>query len=73
MGGHAADQQARGEAAFIEDRILGQQDQVVGLPLGQHHPGAGGLFGIERLAQLLYGIDHVKHLWDGDVRFAEQF
>ena len=27
-------------------------------------------FGIDRVAQLLYGIDHVKNIWDGDVRFA---
>ena len=26
-------------------------------------------FGIDRVAQLLYGIDHVKNVWDGDVRF----
>jgi len=37
------------------------------------HSGFAFGFGIERLAQLLYGIDHVKHLWDGDVRFARQF
>ncbi len=30
-------------------------------------------FGIDRVAQLLYGIDHVKNIWDGDVRFARQF
>ncbi len=30
-------------------------------------------FGIDRLVQLLYGIDHIKNLWDGDVRFAAQF
>jgi phenylalanyl-tRNA synthetase alpha chain len=30
-------------------------------------------FGIDRLAQLLYGIDHVKNIWDGDVRFLRQF
>jgi phenylalanyl-tRNA synthetase alpha chain len=30
-------------------------------------------FGIDRLVQLLYGVDHVKNLWDGDVRFAHQF
>jgi phenylalanyl-tRNA synthetase alpha chain len=30
-------------------------------------------FGIDRLAQLLYGIDHVKNIWDGDIRFAAQF
>ncbi len=23
--------------------------------------------------QLLYGVDHIKNLWDGDVRFAAQF
>jgi phenylalanyl-tRNA synthetase alpha chain len=30
-------------------------------------------FGIDRVAQLLYGVDHVKNLWDGDIRFARQF
>jgi phenylalanyl-tRNA synthetase alpha chain len=30
-------------------------------------------FGIDRVAQLLYGIDHIKNLWDGDVRFIRQF
>jgi phenylalanyl-tRNA synthetase alpha chain len=30
-------------------------------------------FGIDRLVQLLYGVDHVKNLWDGDVRFIRQF
>ena len=25
------------------------------------------------LVQLLYGVDHIKNLWDGDVRFARQF
>jgi len=30
-------------------------------------------FGIDRVVQLLYGVDHVKNLWDGDVRFAAQF
>ena len=30
-------------------------------------------FGIDRLVQLLYGVDHIKNLWDGDVRFAAQF
>jgi phenylalanyl-tRNA synthetase alpha chain len=29
-------------------------------------------FGIDRLVQLLYGVDHVKNLWDGDIRFARQ-
>ena len=27
----------------------------------------------DRLVQLLYGVDHIKNLWDGDVRFAAQF
>jgi len=30
-------------------------------------------FGIDRVVQLLYGVDHVKNLWDGDVRFSRQF
>ncbi len=29
-------------------------------------------FGIDRIAQLLYNIDHVKNIWDGDVRFLHQ-
>ncbi len=29
-------------------------------------------FGIDRLVQLLYDVDHVKNLWDGDVRFLRQ-
>ena len=36
-------------------------------------PGFAFGFGIDRLVQLLYGVDHVKNLWDGDVRFARQF
>jgi phenylalanyl-tRNA synthetase alpha chain len=30
-------------------------------------------FGIDRLVQLVYGVEHVKNIWDGDVRFARQF
>jgi phenylalanyl-tRNA synthetase alpha chain len=30
-------------------------------------------FGIDRVVQLLYGVDHIKNLWDGDIRFAAQF
>jgi len=30
-------------------------------------------FGIDRVVQLMYGVDHVKNLWDGDARFARQF
>jgi len=30
-------------------------------------------FGIDRLLQLLYGVDHIKNLWDGDIRFVAQF
>ena len=26
-----------------------------------------------RSSQLLYGVDHIKNLWDGDVRFVRQF
>jgi phenylalanyl-tRNA synthetase alpha chain len=37
------------------------------------HTGFAFGFGIDRLVQLLYGVDHVKNLWDGDVRFARQF
>jgi phenylalanyl-tRNA synthetase alpha chain len=37
------------------------------------HTGFAFGFGIDRVVQLLYGVDHVKNLWDGDVRFARQF
>jgi phenylalanyl-tRNA synthetase alpha chain len=30
-------------------------------------------FGIDRVVQLRYGVDHIKNLWDGDIRFAAQF
>jgi phenylalanyl-tRNA synthetase alpha chain len=29
--------------------------------------------GIDRIAMLKYGIDHIRHLYDNDVRFLEQF
>jgi phenylalanyl-tRNA synthetase alpha chain len=29
--------------------------------------------GVERLAQLSYGLTDIRHLWDNDVRFLEQF
>lgn len=30
-------------------------------------------FGIDRMAMLLHGIDHLRHMFEGDVRFLEQF
>jgi phenylalanyl-tRNA synthetase alpha chain len=29
--------------------------------------------GVERLAMIRYGIDHIKHFYDNDLRFLEQF
>jgi len=29
--------------------------------------------GIDRMTMLLYGIDHIRHLYESDVRFLEQF
>jgi phenylalanyl-tRNA synthetase alpha chain len=57
-----------GGAGMVDPNVFA----AVGIDPEEYSGFAFG-FGIERLAQLLYGIDHVKHLWDGDVRFAEQF
>ncbi|MFM7224159.1 MAG: phenylalanine--tRNA ligase subunit alpha [Actinomycetota bacterium] len=57
-----------GGAGLVDPNVL----TAVGIDPEEHSGFAFG-FGIERLAQLLYGIDHVKHLWDGDVRFGGQF
>ena len=29
--------------------------------------------GIDRMAMLKYGIDNIKHLYENDMRFLEQF
>jgi phenylalanyl-tRNA synthetase alpha chain len=29
--------------------------------------------GIDRIAMLKYGIDHIRHFYENDIRFLEQF
>jgi len=44
---------------------------AVGLDPEEYSGFAFG-FGLDRLVQLLDGVDHVKTLWDGDIRFLRQ-
>ncbi len=57
-----------GGAGMVDPAVFGavniEPEEYTGFAFG---------FGIDRLVQLLYGVDHVKNLWDGDVRFARQF
>ena len=39
-------------------------DQVYGYAFGM---------GVERIAMIKYGIEDIRHLYDNDVRFLEQF
>ena len=57
-----------GGAGMVDPNVF----QAVGIDPEEFTGFAFG-FGIDRLVQLLYGVDHVKNLWDGDVRFARQF
>ena len=57
-----------GGAGMVDPNVFA----AVGIDSERYSGFAFG-FGIDRLVQLLYGVDHVKNLWDGDVRFAEQF
>ena len=57
-----------GGAGMVDPEVL----KNVGIDPEEYTGFAFG-FGIDRLVQLLYGVDHVKNLWDGDVRFAGQF
>ncbi|MDZ4827537.1 MAG: phenylalanine--tRNA ligase subunit alpha [Actinomycetota bacterium] len=57
-----------GGAGMVDPNVLTN----VGIDPEQYTGFAFG-FGIDRVAQLLYGIDHVKNVWDGDVRFLRQF
>ena len=57
-----------GGAGMVDPNVF----RAVGIDPEVHSGFAFG-FGIDRLVQLLYGVDHVKSLWDGDVRFAGQF
>ncbi|GIU87879.1 MAG: phenylalanine--tRNA ligase alpha subunit [Acidimicrobiia bacterium] len=57
-----------GGAGMVDPNVF----EAVGVDPERYTGFAFG-FGIDRLVQLLYGVDHVKHLWDGDVRFLRQF
>jgi len=57
-----------GGAGLVDPAVL----TAVGLDPEEHSGFAFG-FGLDRLVQLLYGVDHVKTLWEGDIRFLEQY
>ena len=57
-----------GGAGMVDPNVFA----AVGIDAERYTGFAFG-FGIDRLVQLLYGVDHVKNLWDGDVRFLRQF
>jgi phenylalanyl-tRNA synthetase alpha chain len=57
-----------GGAGMVDPNVF----EAVGIDPEKYTGFAFG-FGIDRLVQLLYGIDHIKNLWDGDVRFSRQF
>jgi phenylalanyl-tRNA synthetase alpha chain len=57
-----------GGAGMVDPNVF----EAVGIDPERYTGFAFG-FGIDRLVQLLYGVDHVKNIWDGDVRFLEQF
>ena len=57
-----------GGAGMVDPNVFA----AVGIDAEEYTGFAFG-FGIDRLVQLLYGVDHIKNLWDGDVRFAAQF
>jgi phenylalanyl-tRNA synthetase alpha chain len=57
-----------GGAGMVDPNVF----EAVGIDPERYSGFAFG-FGIDRLVQLLYGVDHVKNLWDGDVRFLRQF
>jgi phenylalanyl-tRNA synthetase alpha chain len=57
-----------GGAGMVDPNVFA----AVGIDAEKYTGFAFG-FGIDRLVQLLYNVDHVKNLWDGDVRFAHQF
>lgn len=64
------------KTGWIELGGAGMVDPNVFLAVGidpERYSGFAFGFGIDRLAQMRYGVDHVKTLWDGDVRFLEQF
>jgi phenylalanyl-tRNA synthetase alpha chain len=60
---------------WIELGGAGMVDPAVFLAVGLDPEELTGFafgFGLDRLVQLLDGVDHVKTLWDGDIRFLRQ-
>jgi phenylalanyl-tRNA synthetase alpha chain len=57
-----------GGAGMVDPNVY----RAVGIDPERYSGFAFG-FGVDRLVQLLYGVDHVKNVWDGDVRFLRQF
>ncbi len=55
-------------AGMVHPNVLEQ----VGYPSNELTGFAFGL-GIERIAMLLYGIDDIRHFYENDIRFLEQF
>jgi phenylalanyl-tRNA synthetase alpha chain len=61
---------------WIELGGAGMVDPNVFLAVGidpEEYTGFAFGFGIDRLVQLRHGVEHVKALWDNDVRFLRQF
>lgn len=64
------------QSGFIELGGAGMVDPDVFAKVGYDPTVYSGFafgFGLERMAMLRYGIDHIQHFFDGDVRFAAQF
>jgi len=57
-----------GGCGMVDPAVFG----FVGIDPEEYTGFAFGL-GIDRIAMLKYGIDHIRHLYDNDVRFLEQF
>jgi phenylalanyl-tRNA synthetase alpha chain len=60
---------------WIELGGAGMVDPNVFVAVGldpEEYTGFAFGFGLDRLVQLLDGVDHVKTLWDGDIRFLRQ-
>jgi phenylalanyl-tRNA synthetase alpha chain len=57
-----------GGCGMVDPAVFG----FVGIDPEEYSGFAFGL-GIDRIAMLKYGIDHIRHLFDNDARFLEQF
>ncbi len=57
-----------GGCGMVDPAVFG----FVGIDPEEYTGFAFGL-GIDRMAMLKYGIDNIKHFYDGDLRFLEQF